>query len=130
MVLRFAVVCLSGCRYHSPHNRVIAGRREMPVASATSEINVAYVANLARLDLDAESCALFQRQLGTVVDYVQQLGALDLEGIEPTSHGQPVCNVFRADEERTSLEHEGALRNAPARLGAEFKVPRIMEHEG
>ncbi len=100
---------------------------EKPVASTTAEINVAYVANLARLDLDAESCALFQRQLGLVVEYVQQLGELDVAGIEPTSHGQLVCNVFRADEERASLEHERVLQNAPARLGAEFKVSRIIE---
>lgn len=97
------------------------------MASAAPEINVAYVANLARLDLDAEACALFQRQLGMVVNYVQQLGELDLEGIEPTSHGQMVCNVFRADEERPSLEHERVLQNAPARQGAEFKVPRVIE---
>ena len=97
------------------------------MAIETSEINVAYVANLARLNLDLEACALFQRQLGTVVQYVQQLGALNLEGIEPTSHGQPVCNVFRADEERAGLDHERVLHNAPARFGEEFKVPRIME---
>ena len=99
----------------------------MPVANAKPEIDVAYVANLARLELDAESCALFQRQLGTIVDYVRQIGELDLEGIEPTSHGQPVYNVFREDVERVGLEHEQVLANAPARLDDEFKVPRIVE---
>ena len=95
--------------------------------TATSEINVAYVANLARLELDAESCALFQRQLATIVDYVRQIGELDLDGIEPTSHGQPVYNVFREDVEQTGLKHDRVLANAPARLGDEFKVPRIVE---
>ncbi|MEI8244107.1 MAG: Asp-tRNA(Asn)/Glu-tRNA(Gln) amidotransferase subunit GatC [bacterium] len=97
------------------------------MADAAPEINVAYVANLARLDLDAGACALFQRQLGTIVDYVRQIGELNLDGIEPTSHGQPVYNVFREDVQRDGLDHERALANAPARLNDEFKVPRIVE---
>ncbi len=97
------------------------------MANATPEINVAYVANLARLDLDAASCALFQRQIGTIVDYVRQIGELNLDGIEPTSHGQPVYNVFREDIERASLDHELVLKNAPACFEDEFKVPRIVE---
>lgn len=97
------------------------------MANATPEINVAYVANLARLDLDAESIALFQRQLGTIVDYVRQIGELNLDGIEPTSHGQPVYNVFRDDVVRAGLERDAVLANAPVRLGDEFKVPRIVE---
>ena len=97
------------------------------MANATPEINVAYVANLARLELSAESCALFQRQISTIVDYVRQIGELNLDGIEPTSHGQPVYNIFREDVERASLDHERVMANAPARLGDEFKVPRIVE---
>ena len=97
------------------------------MANATPEIDVAYVANLARLDLDPASCALFQRQLGTIVDYVRQIGELNLDGIEPTSHGQPVYNIFREDVERAGLERERVLANAPARLDDEFKVPRIVE---
>jgi aspartyl-tRNA(Asn)/glutamyl-tRNA(Gln) amidotransferase subunit C len=90
-------------------------------------IDVAYVANLARLNLDPEACALFQRQLGTIVDYVRKIGELNLDGIEPTSHGQPVYNVFREDAVRPGLDHERVLANAPARLEDEFRVPRIVE---
>ena len=90
-------------------------------------IDVAYVANLARLNLDAESCALFERQLGTIVDYVRKIGELNLDGIEPTSHGQPVYNVFREDVERPSLDRERVMANAPARLDDEFRVSRIVE---
>jgi aspartyl-tRNA(Asn)/glutamyl-tRNA(Gln) amidotransferase subunit C len=99
----------------------------LALATNAAEIRVAYVANLARLDLDEASCALFQRQLETVVEYVRQIGELDLDGIEPTSHGQPVYNVFRADEPRPGLAHERVMANAPARLDGEFKVPRIVE---
>ena len=94
---------------------------------AQNRIDVAYVANLARLELDPATAALFQRQMETIVDYVRKIGELDLTGIEPTSHGQPVYNVFREDVERPGLDRERVLANAPARLGDEFKVPRIVE---
>jgi aspartyl-tRNA(Asn)/glutamyl-tRNA(Gln) amidotransferase subunit C len=104
-----------------------ANNGETPVPTEKPEIDVAYVANLARLALDDASCALFQRQLGTIVDYVRQIGELDLAGIEPTSHGQAVYNVFREDVVHAGLDHDRVLANAPARLGDEFKVPRIVE---
>jgi aspartyl-tRNA(Asn)/glutamyl-tRNA(Gln) amidotransferase subunit C len=94
---------------------------------ASENIDVAYVAHLARLDLKPEVCARFQRQLGLVVEYVNKIGELNVDGIEPTSHGQPVYNVFRADVVRPGLDHERVLANAPARIEDEFKVPRIME---
>ena len=94
---------------------------------AQDRIDVAYVANLARLELDAETAAQFQRQMETIVDYVRKIAELDVAGIEPTSHGQPVYNVFRADAERPGLDRARVLANAPARVGPEFKVPRIVE---
>jgi len=94
---------------------------------AHNEIDVAYVANLARLDLDPALAEVFQRQMETIVGYVRKIGELDLTDIEPTSHGQPVYNVFRPDVERTGLDRERVLANAPARLNDEFKVPRIVD---
>ena len=106
---------------------LFAGMAPEAMTLASKDIDVAYVANLARLELDPATAALFQKQLETILAYVHQLGELDLAGIEPTSHGQPVCNVFRPDEERPGLDRERVLANAPARLGDEFKVPRIVE---
>jgi aspartyl-tRNA(Asn)/glutamyl-tRNA(Gln) amidotransferase subunit C len=94
---------------------------------ASENIDVAYVAHLARLDLEPEVCARFQHQLETVVGYVRKIGELNVDGIEPTSHGQPVYNVFRADVVRPGLDRERVLANAPARIEDEFKVPRIVE---
>lgn len=97
------------------------------MAAANQPIDVAYVANLARLDLNAATCAQFQKQIATIVEYVRQIGELNLDGIEPTSHGQPVYNVFREDTERPGLPRDRVLANAPARLEDEFKVPRMVE---
>ena len=60
-------------------------------------VDVAYVAHLARLHLTEEETESFQGQLDQVIAYVRQIGRLDLEGIEPTSHVRPVQNVFRED---------------------------------
>ena len=94
---------------------------------AADGMDVAYVANLARLDLSAEERALFQRQIATILDYVRTIGELDLAGIEPTSHGHPVYNVFREDAVAPGLDRDRILAQAPARVGDEFQVPRIVE---
>jgi aspartyl-tRNA(Asn)/glutamyl-tRNA(Gln) amidotransferase subunit C len=90
-------------------------------------IDVAYVAELARLTLTPAEKTTFQQQLETIVRYVEKISELELSGIEPTLHGQPVVNVFREDVVVPSLAHERFLANAPARNGAEFKLPKIVE---
>lgn len=90
-------------------------------------IDVGYVANLARLDLTDEEKAAFQRQLGALLAHVDKLGELDLEGIEPTAYGQPVYSELRDDVARDGLATEAALSNAPLRRGDEFQVPKIVE---
>ena len=106
---------------------VACGAPARGIEMASERIDVAYVANLARLELDAATVAQFQRQIETVVAYVRKIGELDLTGIEPTSHGQPVYNVFREDAARAGLDRAQVLANAPARVGDEFQVPRIVE---
>ena len=90
-------------------------------------IDVAYVAELARLELAPEEKRLFQQQLETVVRYVEKIGQLDVSGIEPTLHGQPLANVFREDVVVPSADRERVLANAPQRNGYEFKLPKIVE---
>ena len=60
-------------------------------------IDVAYVAELARLKLSPDEKSIFQKQLETIVQYVEKISELDLTGIEPTLHGQALVNVFRED---------------------------------
>jgi aspartyl-tRNA(Asn)/glutamyl-tRNA(Gln) amidotransferase subunit C len=90
-------------------------------------IDVAYVAELARLELTTNEKRLFQQQLETIVSYVEKIGELDLTGIEPTLHGQSLVNVFREDVVVPSFDRERALANAPERNGYEFKLPKIVE---
>jgi aspartyl-tRNA(Asn)/glutamyl-tRNA(Gln) amidotransferase subunit C len=94
---------------------------------AAEEIDVAYVAQLATIRLTDEEVRLFQRQIPVILAYMDQLRRLEVSGIEPTSHGQPVYNVLREDVPEPGLDAAQVLANAPARLRDTFKVPRIVE---
>lgn len=94
---------------------------------AAVEIDVRYVAHLARLDLTPEEQKRFGDQLGHVLGYVEKLKELDVTNVEPTAHAMPRVNMTRADKTRPSLPHADAMRNAPAQGGGLFIVPKIVE---
>ena len=98
------------------------------------KIDVAYVANLARIKLTSAELVKFQEQLDQILGYVRKIGELNLAGIEPTSHavridgaGRATGNVFREDRVRPGLDRETALKNAPAIVKDQYKVPKIVE---
>ncbi len=90
-------------------------------------IDVAYVAELARLELTEEEKSVFQPQLENIVKYVEKISSVDVDGVPPMVHGRAVVNAFREDEVRPSLDREDILANAPARTGDEFMLPKIVE---
>ncbi len=90
-------------------------------------IDVRYVAHLARIELSDEEIEQFQGQLEDVLQFVEQLRGLDVEGVEPTAHAVPVHNVFRPDEPRECLDRERVMENAPQSRQGHFLVPRILE---
>ncbi len=91
------------------------------------KIDVAYVAELARLELTDEEKSVFQPQLENIVKYVEKISEVDVEGIEPMMHGRRLVNAFREDVVGQSLPSETARSNAPARGGDEFLLPKIVE---
>ncbi len=95
--------------------------------SGVSEIQVSYVAQLARLKLTAAETDLFQKQLADVLHYVEKLGEIDVTQVEASAHAIPVFNVFRADEPRDGFTAEEALSNAPRQANHLFIVPKVVE---
>ncbi len=91
------------------------------------KIDAGYVAELARLELSDEEKAVFQPQLENIVKYVEKISSVDVSDVEPMMHGRPLVNAFREDVVRPSLAREAALANAPARVGEEFLLPKIVE---
>ena len=94
---------------------------------ALAEIDVKYVAHLARIALTPEEEKQLGAQLGSILGYIEKLRELDVTNVEPTAHAVPMVNVTRADEIRPSLPHEDALRNASKQGGGLFIVPKIVE---
>jgi aspartyl-tRNA(Asn)/glutamyl-tRNA(Gln) amidotransferase subunit C len=91
------------------------------------DIDVKYVAHLARLALSPEEEQKIGAQLGNILGYIEKLKEVDVTGVEPTAHAFPLVNVTRADEVRPSISNEDALRNAPAQANGLFIVPKIVE---
>jgi aspartyl-tRNA(Asn)/glutamyl-tRNA(Gln) amidotransferase subunit C len=94
---------------------------------AAAEIDVKYVAHLARISLSPDEEQKIGAQLGNILGYIEKLRELDVTGVEPTAHAMPLVNVVRTDEVRPSLPTEEALRNAPAKANGLFLVPKIVE---
>ena len=92
-----------------------------------SDFNIHYVAKLARIELTPEEEQKLGDQLGAILGYVAKLKEVDVTGVEPTAHAFPLVNVMRADEVTGSLHHDEAMRNAPAKAGGLFVVPKIVE---
>jgi aspartyl-tRNA(Asn)/glutamyl-tRNA(Gln) amidotransferase subunit C len=91
------------------------------------QIDVAYVAKLARLNLTPEETQLFQKQLGAVLAYVEKVTSIDVTGVEAAAHAVPIFNVFRDDEPRDCFTAEEALSNAPREANGLFIVTRVLE---
>jgi aspartyl-tRNA(Asn)/glutamyl-tRNA(Gln) amidotransferase subunit C len=84
---------------------------------------VLHVARLARLRLDEEEIERMTGELSGVLEHVDRIASLDLEGVEPTAHVVALENVLRADEPRPSLPREVVLEAAPDPADDAFRVP-------
>ena len=94
---------------------------------ASTDINVKYVAHLARLHLSPQEEEKLAAQLSDILSYVEKLKEVDVTHVEPTAHAIPLVNITRPDEIRPSLTNGEALQNAPAKANGLFVVPKIVE---
>jgi aspartyl-tRNA(Asn)/glutamyl-tRNA(Gln) amidotransferase subunit C len=84
---------------------------------------VLHVARLARLRLSEDEVETMTGELSGILEHVDRIGNLDLEGVEPTSHVVALENVLRPDVPRPSLPQDVALASAPEPLNGAFRVP-------
>ena len=93
--------------------------------------DVQYVADLAHLELTAEERSRMERDLNSILDYIDRLNELDTSSIPPMAQVaqlSPIADAhWREDELRPSLAREEALRNAPQSTDAFFRVPKVIE---
>ena len=90
--------------------------------------DVERIAALAHLELTDEEKQLFTRQLADILEYAQQVQAIDTTGVPATAHVHAGQRSERDDEPRPSLPVDEAIANAPdanADAGL-FRVPRVI----
>ncbi len=92
-----------------------------------TDFDVKYVARLSRIELTPAEEQKLGEQLSHILGYIEKLKELEVSQVEPTAHAVPMINVTRPDEVRSGLTNDEALRNAPARAGGLFLVPKIVE---
>ncbi|HVW36694.1 MAG TPA: Asp-tRNA(Asn)/Glu-tRNA(Gln) amidotransferase subunit GatC [Pirellulales bacterium] len=91
-----------------------------------SREQVEKVSLLARLRLSDTELETLTAQLGQVVDYMDLLGELDTENVEPMAHAVEISNVFRDDELRPSFDRAEMLARAPHADGEFYLVPAVL----
>ena len=99
-----------------------------------TEKDVAYVADLANLELTADERTRMLHDLNSILDYIDRLSELDTADIAPMAQ---VSERYSADANaprediryglRESLSQESALKNAPEADGTFFEVPKVIE---
>ena len=84
---------------------------------------VLHVAKLARLRLSDAEVEKMAGELSGILEHVDRISELDLEGVAPTSHVVVLENVLRPDEPRPSWPKEAVLEQAPDPADGAFRVP-------
>ena len=104
-----------------------------------SEKDVAYVADLANLELTEQERQRMVKDLNSILDHIDMLGQLDTENVSPMAEVVTLSSndsaegfeyAMRADELQPSLPHEAAMMNAPDTDGTYFKVPKVIDKGG
>lgn len=107
-----------------------------------TEKDVSYVADLANLELTEDERARMQKDLNSILGYIDTLNELDTSNVEPLAQvatkyaiseaaseggSSPFVYAMRADVVQPCLSREDVLRNAPETDGVLFKVPKVIE---
>jgi aspartyl-tRNA(Asn)/glutamyl-tRNA(Gln) amidotransferase subunit C len=91
-----------------------------------SRADIEKVALLARLQLTDDELSKMTTELAQIVGYVDQLGEVDTDRIEPMAHAIELTNVFRDDAVTESLPRDEALSNAPQHDDRGYLVPAVL----
>ncbi len=93
------------------------------------KINVKHIAKLANLPLSQVEEKKFEKQLASILEYVEQLNSVDTKGVEITSQVTNLENVTREDKTEISLKQEDALLNTKSIHKGFFKVGKVLSSE-
>ena len=86
---------------------------------------IKHLAHLSRLEFSDQELKEMQGDMGKILDFVAQIDALDLTGIEPLTQMSDSVNVMREDQTKGMIEKDEALKNAPDANSDYFRVPKF-----
>jgi aspartyl-tRNA(Asn)/glutamyl-tRNA(Gln) amidotransferase subunit C len=94
---------------------------------AIDKATVAKIAHLARLDVPDEQQELLAAELSGILGWVEQLGEVNTDQVEPLRSVMPILRDWRADEVTDGNRRDDVLANAPAKQDGYFVVPKVVE---
>jgi len=97
--------------------------------SPLDAVQVAHLANLARIALTPEETEKLTGELGVIIESIAKVSEVATPDVPATSHPIRLTNVFRPDVPGETLTVEEALSGAPERDGDRFKVSAILGEE-
>lgn len=90
--------------------------------------SVKKLSKLCRINCTEEEAEKLVVDLQKILDYVEQLNAIDTEGIAPCNHVlKEVFNVMRDDQIGETMPREALLANAPDKIGGFIRVPPVLK---
>lgn len=95
----------------------------MPVDAET----VRHVAHLARIAVADDEVEALQGELNAMLALFEQLGTVDVDGVEPMTSVTPMTMKMRQDEVTDGDIVDAIIANAPAREDHFFLVPKVVE---
>jgi aspartyl-tRNA(Asn)/glutamyl-tRNA(Gln) amidotransferase subunit C len=93
--------------------------------SQINEDSVKHIAKLARLSLNTEEIQKLSKDLSEIVHYVEQLGELNTENIEPMVGAVELLKSLREDIAIDQKLRDEMLKNAPDAQETAIKVPQM-----
>lgn len=85
------------------------------------------VAHLSRIAVTEDEVAHLQGELNAILAFVDELGEVDVTGVEPMTSVTPMTLPLRADTVNDGFYPERVLANAPASEDGFFAVPKVVE---
>jgi len=92
-----------------------------------SREDIEKVAVLARIKVDDEQVSALEKDLGNILDLVDQLGAADTDSVEPMAHPLDAVQRLRPDEVTETDQRSAFQAIAPATEDGLYLVPRVIE---
>jgi aspartyl-tRNA(Asn)/glutamyl-tRNA(Gln) amidotransferase subunit C len=86
-----------------------------------------HIAHLSRLSFEGDERDAIKKDMEQITDFIEKLGELDTNNVEPLIFMNEEVNRLREDEAKQTLSHEEILKNAPKKDSDYFRIPKVLD---